>query len=247
MAKNPARRRRSQWLPEGSRLCRCRPLKANFFLRENLFLQAFGGWNGKRNRRANLCGLQVGGESGSSGQACEKPMTSFLLPCECGRLIPIGRGQAGGQVRCDRCGTARDVPRLGDLARFAVQQSSGAAAPRRWTAAHACLVGGTAVAVIAAVAAAMTASPAAPAVDVAGVRQAVSNASPGEVHRVWKQISRGGVARPQLPHERRLEQMARVAGDMSRWLTGLAVLGGVVAVASAASLLARKPQAQSRS
>lgn len=247
MAKNPARRRRSQWLPEGSRLCRCRPLKANFFLRENLFLQAFGGRNGKRNRRANLCGLQVGGEPGSCGQACEKPMKSFLLPCECGRLIPVGPGQAGGQVRCDRCGTVRDVPRLGDLARFAVQQSSGAAAPRRWTAAHACLVGGTAVAVSATIAALMIVSPAGPAVDVAAVRQAVSNASPGEVHRVWKQISRGGVARPQLPHERRLEQMARVAGDMSRWLTGLAVLGGAVAVASAASLLARKPQAQSSS
>lgn len=174
-------------------------------------------------------------------------MKSFFLPCACGSRIPVGPGQAGGQVRCDRCGAVCDVPRLGDLARHAVQESPAAVAPRRWTIAHACLVGGCATAVIAVVAAMFMAGPATPPVDVTGVRDAVSKASAGEVYRVWKQMSRSGVARPPLAHERRLEQMARVANAMSRWLMGLSVLGGVVAVASALTLASRKPPAVSRS
>lgn len=246
MAKNPARRRRSGWLPEGSRVCPCAPPKANFFLRENLFFQAFERRNGKRNRRANLCGLLAEAGLTLVGGSLKKAMKIFLLPCACGSQIPVGPGQAGGRVRCDRCGTTCDVPRLGDLARHAVPESPAATTARRWTIVHACLVGGCATALIAAITARFLATPTSPPVDVAGVREAVSKASAGEVYRVWTQIARSGVARPPLAHERRLEQMARVAGTMSRWLMGLAVLGGVVAFGAAVTLMLRRPSAGSQ-
>lgn len=186
----------------------------------------------------------------ADGRALEKVMKSFLLPCGCGGRIPVGPGQAGGQVRCERCGSICDVPRLGDLAQYAVPESAASApprrwTPRRWTIGHACVVGGCAVAVVASVAAAFLASPTSATIDVAGVREAVSRASAGEVYRVWNQIARNGVARSPLPHERRLEQVARVAGSMARWLAGLAVLGGVVAAASAVTLVFPGPPGRS--
>jgi hypothetical protein len=127
-----------------------------------------------------------------------------------------------------------------------VPESPAATTARRWTIVHACLVGGCATALIAAITARFLATPTSPPVDVAGVREAVSKASAGEVYRVWTQIARSGVARPPLAHERRLEQMARVAGTMSRWLMGLAVLGGVVAFGAAVTLMLRRPSAGSQ-
>lgn len=135
------------------------------------------------------------------------------------------------------------MPRLGDLARHAVPESPPADATRRWTIVHACLVGGCATALIAAITAAFLTTPTRPLVDVAGVREAVSKASASDVYRAWKQISRNGVARPPLAHERRLEQMALVSGTMSRWLVGLAAIGGVVALASAVTLVLRRTSA----
>lgn len=40
--------------------------------------------------------------------------TRFLLPCPCGREIPVDAGQAGDRARCE-CGNAVPVPKLGEL------------------------------------------------------------------------------------------------------------------------------------
>jgi hypothetical protein len=169
-------------------------------------------------------------------------MKIFFLPCGCGSTIAVAAGQAGGQVRCDQCGATVLVPRLGDLARLAVPAAGPATPHRRWTIGHACLLAGAAVAAMAAVGAVCITAPTAAAVDVAGIRQAVSKASDGEVYRVWKQLARSGVARPPLHQERRLEQIARVAGAMSRWLVGLAVIGVAVAAAGGVAIMLRSPR-----
>ena len=169
-------------------------------------------------------------------------MKTFLLPCGCGSTIAVASGQAGGEARCDQCGATVPVPRLGDLARFAAPTAGPGGPQRRWTIGHACVLAGAVVAVMAAVGAFSISSPSATAVDVEGVRQAVSKASDGEVYRVWKQLARSGVARPPLHQERRLEQIARVAGAMSRWLVGLAVIGVAVAVAGGIAIMLRSPR-----
>lgn len=131
------------------------------------------------------------------------------------------------------------VPRLGDLARFAAPTAVPGGPHRRWTLGHAFLLAGAAVAVMAALGAVSITSPTVAAVDVEGIRQAVSKASDGEVYRVWKQLARSGVARPPLLQEQRLEQMARVVGAMSRWLVGLAVIGVAVAAAGGIAIMLR--------
>src|SRR5262249_12676509 len=41
-------------------------------------------------------------------------MAAYLLPCVCGKTVPVDVGQAGGQVVCT-CGTRLDVPTLRQL------------------------------------------------------------------------------------------------------------------------------------
>ncbi len=41
-------------------------------------------------------------------------MSEYLLPCTCGKLVPVEVGQAGGQVEC-ACGARLDVPTLRQL------------------------------------------------------------------------------------------------------------------------------------
>jgi hypothetical protein len=41
-------------------------------------------------------------------------MSAYLLPCVCGKTVPVDVGQAGGQVQCS-CGTRLDVPTLRQL------------------------------------------------------------------------------------------------------------------------------------
>ena len=76
-------------------------------------------------------------------------MKTYLLPCTCSARIEIGPGQAGGTVTCAACGATLAVPRLGELARLQPAAPRQATVARAWTAAHACLLGGAAVAALA--------------------------------------------------------------------------------------------------
>ena len=54
----------------------------------------------------------------------------YLLPCTCGREIPVEATQAGQQVRC-QCGLGLEVPTLLNLTRLKPAEPPTAAAPPR--------------------------------------------------------------------------------------------------------------------
>jgi hypothetical protein len=170
-------------------------------------------------------------------------MKSFLLPCPCSATIVVGQGQAGGRAACSACGREIDVPRLGELGRLKPVAAASTAPPRTWTPAHACLVGGLAVAVIAWPAAVYVGKAPEPAVDFATVRAAVLASPIREIYKEWQFLSRAGVARPPMVEEQRVLLIARSAGGLANALKIVAGIGAAVGLCGAVGLAANRRRA----
>ena len=162
---------------------------------------------------------------------------TFLLPCTCSARVSVTAGQAGGRTACAACGREIDVPRLRDLAAYAVDQPRGTVVPRSGLG-RGLVVAGCAVAIGAAVLASSL-------VPIGGlffpqpttvteIRAAVSAAPPTDVHSAWQSMARSGVARPATQEELRLQQFAAHAAGVAKLLWGAAGIGLVMAVVGAA-------------
>ena len=161
---------------------------------------------------------------------------TFLLPCTCSARVSVTAGQAGGRVACSACGREIDVPRLRDLAAYAVDQPGAAGVPRSRLG-RGLVVAGCAVSIGAAVLALSLVpigglffpQPA----TVAEIRAAVSAAPSTDVHSTWQSIARSGVARPATQEELRLQQFAAHAAGVAKLLWGISGIGLTMAVAGA--------------
>jgi len=76
----------------------------------------------------------------------------YLLPCPCGRQVPVARRQAGETVRC-ACGESLEVPTLLRLTRLprAAEPAPGAASGATWGLRHRLWLLGTVIFVLAVV------------------------------------------------------------------------------------------------
>jgi hypothetical protein len=110
---------------------------------------------------------------------------------------------------------------------------------RPWTAAHACLLGGAAVAALAGAAAFFFGAAPASVMDESTIRQAVAEAQTRDVFQAWLSLSRSGVARPALPEEERLQRIAQSSGQIALALKAVAAIGALVAAAGALAAWAR--------
>ena len=154
---------------------------------------------------------------------------TYLLTCECGATVAVGPGQAGGRTACPRCGAGVVVPRLGALEGLPLAAAPEAVAAA-WTPAHACLLGGTAVAVLALVAAVLLSRGPRAAIDPAVIRSVVSEASVAAVYQRWQALERSGVARPPVPEEERMIHAARSSRAIGIVLGGVGLVAAAVAV-----------------
>lgn len=190
--------------------------------------------NGKRIRRENFCGPVAGRNAASAAperthRDTDTAMKTYLLACGCGAAAEVGVGQAGGRVVCPRCGAALAVPRLGELVRLpAATVAPPAGHP--WTAAHACLLGGTCAAALALATAWYLRTDPQLVFDPAAIRRAVAAAATTDVHKAWQALARAGVARAASPDEERLAQASRTARAVSIVLLAAAAAGAAVAL-----------------
>ncbi len=163
----------------------------------------------------------------------EKP---HLLVCGCSARIPVAKGQAGGQVRCQACGAVVDVPRLRDFAGLEVATDDPRPL-RRWDAARGVLLAGAALAALAAVAATTIVSLASRAVGAApdpeAIRVAVAAADTVEVHRAWQRLTEWGVDRLPTDDERRQRAVAASAAGVAMALWIVAGVGALIAAGAA--------------
>lgn len=142
-------------------------------------------------------------------------------------------GQAGGRVSCPACGAVIDVPRLRELAGYAVGEPAAAAAP--WSRSRAWLLVMAAVATAATVAALVVPRFMAPprlVPDESAIRAAINTVDATTIYKAWQAMRGSGIDRPALPEELRLQQ---AAGSTSRVVM---LLWGIAAVAAVAAAVA---------
>jgi hypothetical protein len=161
----------------------------------------------------------------------------FVLQCPCAGRVTVTAGQAGGQASCPDCGRAIDVPRLRDLAAYAVAPAA-VVGPPRWGLGRGLLVAGSALGVAAAILALSLVPvgglffPQPP--TVAQIRAAVATAPLAQVYEGWQSMARSGVGRPPSQEELRLQQFAANAVTVGRLLWGVSGIGLVMALVGAA-------------
>jgi hypothetical protein len=74
-------------------------------------------------------------------------MTQYLLTCDCGQTVSVGRSQAGLEVPCT-CGRNVRVPTFRDLAGYAVDPAAPVRANSTWGPRQACIFLGILIALI---------------------------------------------------------------------------------------------------
>jgi len=166
------------------------------------------------------------------------PAQMFRLPCRCSATVTILPGQAGSRQTCPACGGTIEVPRLRDLAPFAVaaERPSGP----RWRPAHAWLFVGGLVAVAAAIAALLIgsfdggASVRLP--DEQVIRRVIEASDAATIHAAWRSLRQSSVDRGAMPAEVLVQRAAGSASRIALLLWAVAALAGLAAVAGLAAL-----------
>lgn len=159
-------------------------------------------------------------------------MARFLLPCVCGRQLPVNAAQAGDQLQCE-CGQRIEVPTLRHLAALERVEE---AAPRRvknWGVRQGLVFLGASIIAIAAVCLLVLQLERPERIHEQLIRTNIENMSPADVWRTWP-ILEQGIRRSLYPGE--VSVMARNLLDIHAWeqwrTTALAVGGiGVLLVA----------------
>jgi hypothetical protein len=159
----------------------------------------------------------------------------FRVPCRCSAAVTILPGQAGSRVICPACGAGIEVPRLRDLAPFAVvaERSSG----WRWSAAHGWLLVGVVVAAAAAIAAGLIgsfdggAARRLPSERV--IREVIESSDAATIHAAWRSLRQSSVDRGAMPAELLVQRAAGSASRIAKLLWAVATLAGLVALGGA--------------
>ncbi len=137
---------------------------------------------------------------GRTGMICHSTMedgsvvSKYLLPCSCGRSVPVEVSHAGRQVRCD-CGASLEVPTMLELARLQRVEEAAAPATGQWGVPQQFIMTGIAVLLIAIsggvwLALSVPQLPH-PAVDVEKARSEIQSAKPIQTLQIWRQLRRG--------------------------------------------------------
>ena len=155
-------------------------------------------------------------------------MKEYQLTCQCGEIMPVRAGQAGGEILCGGCGNCFAVPKFGELSRLPLIKESDAGAHPAWNSSKGLVLLGF-VGFLGFMAAGVwlrlpTQSP----VQAAAIRKQVTEKTNAEIYDAWKNhFSKATVERPQWVVEKQYAQQTYLKQGAS-WV--LLFLSGVGAV-----------------
>jgi len=169
----------------------------------------------------------------------------YLLPCECGRKLPVQSRQAGQKVHCE-CGRAIVVPTMRDLGRLEQRHNSDAAVVGPWSTRSALIALGLLVTLIGV---GLTAYVywKMPRFDPVATGREVNGMSPYETWQWWRYYERGI---PRYPSDELIEAKQREL-YLRRWsyfTIGIGIFGLVIVLlgALAPALAPRRPRSHQR-
>jgi hypothetical protein len=170
---------------------------------------------------------------------------TFRIPCRCSATVEVGPGHAGSQVRCSACNAQVDVPRLRELAAFAVAEPPQT--QRGWQAGHGFLLVGSCVAALALVAAATVSrfdgGAAARLPDERLIRAVIEAADATTIHAAWQSMSQSGVDRGAMPDELQVQRAVGALSRIAAFLWGLAAVAALAAMGGGLACLASRSPA----
>ena len=155
-------------------------------------------------------------------------MKEFQLTCQCGEMVPVRAGQAGGEVWCKGCGDHLAVPKFGELSKFPLVEKTEVDGRSMWNSSKGLTLLGF-VGFFAFMAAGVwlrlpTQSP----VQAAALRKLVTEQTNAQIYDAWKNhFSNATVERPQWVVEKQYAQQTYLKQGAS-WV--LLFLSGVGAV-----------------
>jgi len=173
--------------------------------------------------------------------------TTYLLPCNCGKKLPVEAPQAGQTVRCS-CGESVEVPTIRGLAKLErAQQPAPAVTGPRWGPREGVLLLGAVIAVLALITAGglhlrrhhvgkQFAIPDNTFTDERAeeIRQAVDKLSPAQAWREWEHLRTGirrGQTRAEAEREKLLLQRQAATEAYTPWIIvaySIVVVGVIV-------------------
>ena len=160
-------------------------------------------------------------------------MARYLLPCSCGKQIPVESVQAGQTVTC-QCGNRLEVPTmrgLAALARAEDARDTDRATDGTWSSGKGLALAGFLLAAVSIGTATYLYVTRPKPVDYTGSREAIIDMPAAEALQFWGMIETHGINLPQNAHEEHLETSRRRRTAWIALAGGLGVVGLAMLVA----------------
>ncbi len=159
--------------------------------------------------------------------------TSYLLPCSCGRKVPVEPRQAGQVVRCS-CGASLEVPTLLEMAALegAEPEAGARRPPRPWGVRQGLALLGAVIflGALVLVIFLLRAQPRPPFPDKAemdpgAVRREAQRLTPLQSRRIWQSLrARGPDGRMPREEQYQTDKLGRYQEDLLRWRLSMGVV-----------------------
>ena len=155
-------------------------------------------------------------------------MKEYQLTCQCGELVPVRAGQAGGEVLCKGCGNHLAVPKFGELSKFPLVEKTEVDGRSIWNGSKGLALLGFVGFFVFMAAGVWLRLPTRSPVDSAAIRDRVTEKTDAEIYEAWKNhFSMATVERPRWAVEKQYAQQTYLKQGVS-WV--LLFLSGVGAV-----------------
>jgi len=169
-------------------------------------------------------------------------MAKYLLTCECGKMVPVDVGQAGGRATCS-CGAQLDVPALRNLRNLPLSKEDVGQSRAPWSARQGITAAGLILAALLAAYAAWDrfTEPTVPTFDphhrITSVNQGLEKMTPLQSWQLWVQVYRplakSGFAVFEHPQAKAIEQHIAHRHVVQTVLLALAALCALFALSTA--------------
>ena len=155
-------------------------------------------------------------------------MKEYQLTCQCGEMVPVRAGQAGGEILCSGCGNRLAVPKFGVLSRLPLAEEPDAGGHPTWNSSKGLVLLGFVGFLVFMVAGVWLRLPTQSPVQAAAIREQMTKKTNAEIYDAWKNhFSKATVERPQWVVEKQYAQQTYLKQGAS-WV--LLLLSGVAAV-----------------
>ncbi|MEO2041863.1 MAG: hypothetical protein ABGW79_08390 [Pirellulales bacterium] len=161
-------------------------------------------------------------------------MKEYQLTCQCGEMVPVRAGQAGGEIVCSGCGNRLAVPKFGELSRLPLVEKSDSGGQPAWNSSKGLVLLGFVCCFVFMAAGVWFRLPTQSPVQTAAIREQITQKTNAEIYDMWKNhFSTAAVERPQWIVEKQYAQQTYLKQGASwvlLFLSGVGAVCGIIGI-----------------